>query len=213
MKRILQLLSQILTIIFVCCGIHFVMQSIGLSDIGREFRLDKVKTSEVETFEVPGEYGIPQQAFVQIASRQNNSSGEFEQVFVVKTDKGLYLPKTKKFFESSSLERVGFDNKGKLRPAYVQGVKGGLAWTFDAKKAAAQAWDYSASYGNDIDCKDGLMQNYASSVDGQTVRFNKTYDYQQRLKRVRNWHPEVLRQDPSALWETLKQKLLDVFII
>lgn len=213
MKKILQPLSSILTFIFVCCGLHFVMQSIGLSDTGREFRLHKVKTSEVETFEVPDEYGIPQQAFVQIASRQNNSSGEFEPIFVIKTNKGLYLPKTKKFHETSSFDRVGFDSKGRLRPAYVQEVKDGLVWTFDAKKAAAAKWDYSASFGNEIATEDGLMQNYVSSVNGQMVRFNKTYDYEQRLKRVRNWHPEVLSQDSSALWQTLKQALLDVFIL
>ena len=46
MKKILQLLSSILTLIFVCCGLHFIMQGIGLSSVEQEFCLEKVKVSK-----------------------------------------------------------------------------------------------------------------------------------------------------------------------
>ena len=213
MKKILQLLSSILTLIFVCCGLHFIMQGIGLSSVEQEFRLEKVKVSEVETFEISDEYGVPQTAFVQLACRQKSASSEFSEIFIVKTDKGLYLPQTGTFFETTSLERVAFDNKGKLRPAYVKGFKGGLAWTFDPQKASSDNWDYSALYGDDVICENGLMQNYLSDLNGQVVRFNKTYDYEQKLKRVRTWHPEVLRAELPSLWNLLKEKIFEVFTL
>ena len=207
---------------------HGLLKWMGISEVEPEYYYERVETSQVTTINLPTEYGMPEQAFVQLTCDKGPGYEKFQEVWVIKTDKGLFLEnKTKnqtgEFFSDTPFVGAGFD-KGKLLPANVSGTEetidgdpanGGIWWSCDPKNPIL----YSNSVRFCMGCpaqlagsvKGGVMQNYTVSIDGQVVRFEKTYDSILKHRLVRNWYWEDFKEDMSDLMREGKEYLAEVF--
>ena len=181
----------------------------GITQIEEVYHKEKVETSEIKTIVIPEEQGMPQMAKVQMACDHGPGRHEFQEVYVIKTDKGLYLEselaQSGEFFEGTELFGAGFEDR-KLLPAVVGGCSenSALYWGFKPGyySYSVRGVPYEAP------SRDGVMENYTCSIEGQEVRFEKTYKYVYNPEKVRRWY---WKEKSKEVKEGFKEAFADSF--
>ncbi|MBR6409674.1 MAG: hypothetical protein IKS23_05510 [Alphaproteobacteria bacterium] len=198
----------ILMLSFWMC-LEAILRLSGITEIEEVYHKEKVETSEIKTIVIPEEQGMPQMAKVQIACDHGPGRREFQEVYVIKTDKGLYLEsklaQSGEFFEGTELFGAGFEDK-KLLPAVVGGrsENSTLYWGFKPGY-----YSYSVvGVPCDGPFRNGVMENYTCSIEGQNVRFVKTYKYVYKPEKVRRWY---WKERVSEVKEGFKETFADLF--
>jgi len=209
MKKTVIILTLTLTFGILMLSLWICLEAMlrfsGITQIEEVYHRKNLETSEIKTVVIPEEQGMPQMAKVQMACDHGPGRRKFQEVYVIKTDKGLYLEsklaQSGEFFEGTELFGAGFEDR-KLLPAIVGGCSENsvLYWGF-------KPGYYSYSVRGvpcDAPFRDGVMQNYTCSIEGQEVRFEKTYKYVYKTKKVRRWYWKEAKED-------FKEALADLF--
>lgn len=215
MKNVIEKSIVALVIVSLLFGLvviaHIVGEITGISTVEEQLYLAKEECAEQMLVTVPEEYGVPEQALVQLTPCLGPTGHKTAEVLVIKTDKGLYVQETGKpglFFETE-LTGVGFNDEGQLVPATIESFEWG-------QKVYLEGARYDNYYRYEMlnprlvnASENGVLQNYDLSLMGQDIKLDKTYNYVIKSEKVRTYHPEVF----SETWEEMKEFVEEVFII
>ena len=204
----------------------------GISRVEEVRWHEQVPISEKFLLSVPEDCGIPQSCQIQLAPYPKNEadlnimpgydqdwvkSCRIAEVFVVKTDKGLFLQERGKkegqLFETD-LSAAGYIGSGANR-VLIPAVMTYRSYCM-VEPADGHSVYYSpgALYTHEVKNLDqyaegGIMQNYAFHIEGQNICIERVYKHEERSKKVRVWHPEVISQG----WRDIKEDISEMFII